>query len=807
MSSKRFRVAFSFPGEKRDFVREIAGILAKRFGESAILYDGFHRAEFARADLAGHLSELYQYDASLVVVIVTPDYRKKEWCGLELKTILEIGIRNMAGHVMFCRFGHANPKDLYGVAGFLELEHLSPNQTARLILDRLELIEGTANEDEKNHLGGNGIRPVNLPPNNLPRLHSFFGREKELQVISGALSPKARTWGALIDGPGGIGKTSLAIRAAQLAGPRDFDRIFFLSAKDRQLTSDGVRKLADSVLPGYLEMMNELARLLNLSEISKQPESERAHLIIHALEQTRALLIFDNLESLPKDQQNRLFDFLTELPHGCKAIATSRRRTDVDARILRLERLGRDAAMQLLAELAKERPLLAKTVEADRIRLYEETGGSPLLLHWIAGQLGRGRCRDVASALDFIRHAPDENDPLEFIFGDLLETFTASETKVLAALSYFSAPVEVKFIAELGGMTKTAAQTALRDLSNRALVVPDETEEHFALVPLVGAFLKNARPEVVKETGDRLEKRAYALIVENGFQKHDRFPALEAAWPGIAPALALFLAGDNARLQTVCTALADFLHFQGHWDEWLALCEKAEARAVAAADHDKAGWRAYQAGFINYLRRQADAVLTCAERAAAHWVQAKAGARERAFAIRLRGIGHQLKGDYPAAITVYREALELRRSRAAESEDMAIGLNDLANAECLSGDLAAAEGHYREALRVARAVGHAEGVATYTGNLADLALAREDWPAAETLAREALPLSEAVHRQQLIARNNRRLARALMRQGKAAEALPHARCAVEIYTHLGSPDLAEAQATLAECEQALAAKK
>ena len=44
--SKRFRIAFSFAGEKRNFVAQVAGILAKRFGEDHVLYDKYHEAEF-----------------------------------------------------------------------------------------------------------------------------------------------------------------------------------------------------------------------------------------------------------------------------------------------------------------------------------------------------------------------------------------------------------------------------------------------------------------------------------------------------------------------------------------------------------------------------------------------------------------------------------------------------------------------------------------------------------------------------------------------------------------------------------------
>jgi hypothetical protein len=51
----RFRIAFSFAGEKRDFVAAVAAILAGRFGEVAILYDRYHWAEFSHPRLARYL--------------------------------------------------------------------------------------------------------------------------------------------------------------------------------------------------------------------------------------------------------------------------------------------------------------------------------------------------------------------------------------------------------------------------------------------------------------------------------------------------------------------------------------------------------------------------------------------------------------------------------------------------------------------------------------------------------------------------------------------------------------------------------
>jgi hypothetical protein len=69
MNSKRFRIAFSFAGEKRDFVSKVAAILAQRFGEVAILYDKFNEAEFAQWKLGLNLPDLYRDQSDLIAVL------------------------------------------------------------------------------------------------------------------------------------------------------------------------------------------------------------------------------------------------------------------------------------------------------------------------------------------------------------------------------------------------------------------------------------------------------------------------------------------------------------------------------------------------------------------------------------------------------------------------------------------------------------------------------------------------------------------------------------------------------------------
>jgi len=643
--------------------------------------------------------------------------------------------------------------------------------------------------------------------NTLPTQPFFFGRVEELKTIASALSHESRTWGALIDGPGGIGKTALAIKAAHDAPNELFERKIFITAKVRELTAEGETKLTDFTRPTYLAILEELSKELGEDGISKLPPDDRTDALRLALAGKKALIVFDNLETLPEDERVRLFQFLSRLPEGNKAIVTSRRRSDVDARIVRLDRLSHDEAMQLIDELAKKYSRLKRATPNEYEDLYAITQGNPLFIRWIAGQLGRegSQLRTISEAVAFIDKAPKNNDPLEYIFGDLLESFNESETKVLAALTYFTQPAKLIWLAEMTGLPERAAETTLEDLTDRSILVSNIESRTFYLPPLTAKFIKTRRPEAVTQTGDALTNRAYTLVMQygGGSDDYEKFPTLDAEWDFVSAALPRLLTGDNDILQTLCSQLFTFLHFTGRWDDWLWFSEQAEVRALASVDNEKAGWHAFRRGMIYSFRNQPAEVLACANRAAEYWQDGTA--HRKATAIQLRGHGYRLLEDYPTAISAYSEALEIYRSISPESRSVAVELNWLAGAEHLNKDYLAAERDYREALRIAMINKDDEGIATYTSNLAQLALALKKWAEAESLAREALTLAGKIGRQELIAGDCHRLAQALLKQNRnLEEALSMSRHAVEIYTRLRQPGrLQGAQETLTEIERAM----
>jgi len=637
--------------------------------------------------------------------------------------------------------------------------------------------------------------PIRIP-NNLPRHPYFVGRESELAIVAEALAPEVRNWGVIITGEGGIGKTALAVRAAELA-PRRFRRVVFLSAKQRDLSASGVHNLAgDFVLQGYLEMLNAIALEIGLPELKQSPDSERAALLRRELEELNALLVLDNLEALTEDDRERLFTFLNRLPRGCNAIVTSRfGNSEAGARSLPLGRLDERDALRLIDSLAVDNPVLIRATARQRKELYQNTAGNPLLIRWVVGQLGLGRCSTIATALRVLETAPPSANPLEYIFSQVWDDLPVEPVKALALLCHFAGAVKVEFLAELMKLDELRAGGVFALLVQRSLVVSDSEQRRLELAPLVAQFLRRKSPQVVEQAGQTLEDYAFQLVMDYGHLNFDRYPHLEARWAIVEAALPLFLIGPNQRLQTICDALHVFLEFTGHWDEWLSLNEKAEARAVEEGDLFEAGWRALQSGRVYRLQRREKEVLVCADRADQFWEETRkpgyrgektAGAREKGDVCTLRAKGLGMLREYPQAIACFEAALQTLEENHRASRDYTSALNGLADAERHSGNWQRAEELYAEALSIAREINSLNDIAAYTGNLAALAIDRQDPVVAEALARQALELAKKVGRQESIAADYFRLAEALTMQNRIDEARENATKAEEIYRRLGS---------------------
>ena len=649
--------------------------------------------------------------------------------------------------------------------------------------------------------------PATGPRSNLPRQAPFFGRSDALEKIARWLDPGDRSWGVHIDGPGGIGKSALALEAAHRAPAEHYPLKIWVTAKTRELHPEGERKLEGSHPGDFTAILDAFARALDRDDLPRLTPEERPAALHAALAAHRALLVVDNLESLASVERRRVLDWLNHLPPTCRALVTSRRRDDsLAGHTLQIDELDRVGADQLLNALGERLPHVARLTAEERERLYVKTGGNPLLLTWIAAQLGRttGRCRTVEAAVARL-HVADRraqeagNDPLTYVFGDLVESFTPNETKVLAALAHFTRPAPVAWLLPMTNLSRRAAETALDGLRDRALLVEDVAEETWLLPPLAAGYLRRVRPEAVGHAGTRLADKVFALARENGGEQPDRFPLLDAAWPQVEAALAVLLTGDNRQLQTVCGALRTYLYYFGRWDEQLALSEAAEARALATGDWHNAGWRAVDSGWCHFHRGQAAATIEAAGRAAAHWRFAGDPVRERAIAIRLRAFGHKLAGEHDAALNAIKKVLRLHLALEPVSDDVALALNDVGIVLLALGRYDDAATRYQESLALARRLGHANGVAICTNNLAELALTRGRPAEAEKLAREALSLAEPSGRRDLIAECCTHLARALAAEGRGAEGRPYAERAVDLRTALRSPNLPQAQAALAAC--------
>ena len=321
----------------------------------------------------------------------------------------------------------------------------------------------------------------NLPQ---PENSLFIGRQAEIKQITQLLSPLSRHFVITIDGIGGVGKSALALEVAnsylksykKLPRNERFQAIIWTTAKQYVLTGDGISPRYQ-VVQVLEDIYTTIATVLKAPETLKVVNNQRYDLVRHILTLQRTLLIIDNLETVDDE---RVLDFIRNIPNPVKVIVTTRHRIDV-AYPIRLLGMTERESIQLILNEAKIRDV--KLSESDAQKLFRASGGIPLAIALSIAQVGFGH--RLETVLDRLKEPG--GDLAKFCFNEALKIIEGkSAYKILMALSIVNEAATRETLGYITNCDENDRDEGLRLLEKLSLV--NKNNEMFSLLPLTQSF-------------------------------------------------------------------------------------------------------------------------------------------------------------------------------------------------------------------------------------------------------------------------------------------------------------------------------
>lgn len=540
------------------------------------------------------------------------------------------------------------------------------------------------------------LRSLDARPNNLPRqLTSFVGREQELadgkaMLIAGPL--------VTLTGPGGVGKTRLALE---------------LAAEVLDSFDDGawVVFLASLTDPAFV--LQEVATTMGAVE---QPGRALIDTVLDHVRSRRLLLVLDNCEHVVRACAETADALLRAAP-GLRIVATSREGLGISGEglfpvpslsvpdpggVTSGDVLARSDAVRLFTERAMA-ALPSFRVSDQNARpvaqICQRLDGIPLALELAAARVRSLPVEQIAARLDdrfrlltgSSRLTVPRHQTLRATMDWSYELLSEDERAILRRVAVFAGRCSLEAAEAVCAGRLVAGTDVLDGLSrlvDKSLVVAEafEGEARFRLLETVRQYGRDQLLESGEAADTQRRHRDWFLeLAEEAAPEFFRGPE-SASW----------LARLDREHDNLRAAL--------QWSEDEPGEQRAGLRLAAAL------WRFWEIrGYLVEGRGWLDRMLAAT---------AEEVSTLRANALTGAGILAVMQGDYRAGYELHADSLELHR-QLGDPNAISFAMNNLANAAVQLGDYQGASELHEGGAALAREAGDLRGMALGMVNLAD----------------------------------------------------------------------------------------
>jgi len=626
---------------------------------------------------------------------------------------------------------------------------------------------------------------------------SFIGRETEIAQITKLLvDPACRL--LTVVGPGGIGKTRLAIQAAAVLTDHFDQAVYFVPLQGIYAGEFLVSAVAEAVNFSLSGQQEPLAQVLNY------------------LSDKTMLLLLDNFEQLiEQDGPAILLEILAAAP-AIKLLVTSREALNlqeewryplpglpVPATVQPDETEPAGAVQLFVARARQVRPDFSPADEPKAVlKICQQVEGIPLALELAASWTKTLSCQTIAAeiqgSLDFLvtplRNLPDRHRSMRVVFDHSWQLLGQSEQAVFKRLCVFRGG----FQREAAEQVAAATLADLAALVDKSLLRP-EARDRYQMHELLRQYAQEQlelRAEEVSQThqahctyyAEFLYQRTEAIESDH---QQEAVAEIEAELENVRAAWQWAIGQARlSEIQKLTQAFTVFCHIQSRYLEAANIFDRVRACLAAQPPARQTelllanvlvrlGWFNIRLGkfetaqaeltqsrtlfdrfgaapiphsgadpvpalaILAIIRGDYDEAIELGQRAR----QANEARRDRqnlAFAHYVLTGATLAQGDYEAARQHARQACQVAQ-RAGNRWFLAYCLNEWGNVARALGDYAEAERHFQESYRIREAFDDPEGMAVALNHLGEMALRQADFLEAQRRYQQSLAIYQQIN--------------------------------------------------------------